>query len=250
MIHWKDQGKYRAWILLDTGYSTPLISRQLVKKLSLPCVQHEQERAIRNFTSKLVWEAGREYTCPVILQHHQHYTQEVFKVTPLEQDVDIFLPFWWIAKHPPQGAWNSEELRFETPGCTESCTKLTITKFPLSLNHTILTHPEAQVIRYVAVGATTDNPLDLVSEEFRQFLDILEKEAANALPQHSAYGHEIRLKEGEKPPWGPIYPVSETKLEMLGEYLKEMLKTGKIRQSTSSVGAPILFVSKPHGCGL
>jgi len=250
MVHWKDQGKYRARVLLDTGCPTPLISKQLFEKLSLPCLQHEQDRAIRNFTGDLVPEAGREYTRPIIIQHHRHYTKEVFEVTPLEPGVNIFLPFWWIGKHPPQGAWDSEELRFETHGCRESCTKIVITKFPLSLDQSILTHPEAQIIGYVAAGETTDNPLDLVPEEFRQFLDIMGKEAADPLPPHSAYDHEIRLKEGEKPPWGPIYPLSETELETLREYLKDMLKTGKIRWSTSSAGAPILFVPKPHGRGL
>jgi len=72
MVHWKDQGKYLARVLLDTGCSTPLISKQLVKKLSLPCLQHEQERAIRNFTGELALEAAREYTRPIILQHHRH----------------------------------------------------------------------------------------------------------------------------------------------------------------------------------
>jgi len=54
------------------------------------------------------------------------------------------------------------------------------------------------------------------------------KEAADALPKHSSYDHEIPLKEGEKPPWGPIYPLSEVELETLREYLKEMMRTGKI----------------------
>jgi len=45
-----------------------------------------------------------EYTEPLLLQHRKHYSQEVFEVAPLEPIVDIFLPFWWIAKHPPQGA--------------------------------------------------------------------------------------------------------------------------------------------------
>ena len=33
----------------------------------------------------------------------------------------------------------------------------------------------------------------------------------------------------------------------LREWIKEMLKNGKIRRSTSPVGSPILFVPKPHG---
>jgi len=73
------------------------------------------------------------------------------------------------------------------------------------------------------------DPLDLVPKEFRQFLDIIEKEEADTLPKHSSYDHEIPLKEGEKPLWGPIYPLSEVELETLWEYLKEKMKTGNIR---------------------
>jgi len=250
MIHWKDKNSCRVCVLLDTGCSTPLISKQLIEKLSLPCLPYEQKIALRNFTGELVPGAGQEYTSPVILQHRQHYTREVFEVAPLEPEVDIFLPFWWIVQHLPQGAWDSGELRFNTPNCVEHCTKLANTKFPLSLDQSILCHPEARLIGYVAATSNANNLLDLVPEEFRQFLNIMGKEAADALPEHSAYDHEIRLKEREKPPWGPIYPLSEKELEALREYLKEMLKTGKIRRSTSSAGAPILFVPKPHGRGL
>jgi hypothetical protein len=61
---------------------------------------------------------------------------------------------------------------------------------------------------------------------------------------------KIELKEGESAPWGPIYPLSELELETLREWLKEMMRTGKIHRSTSPAGSPILFVSKPNGRGL
>jgi hypothetical protein len=76
------------------------------------------------------------------------------------------------------------------------------------------------------------------------------KEAADSLPEHTAYDMKIDLKEGTTAPWGPIYPLSENELEVLREYLKEMLRMGKIRCSTSSAGSPILFVPKPGGRGL
>ena len=44
--------------------------------------------------------------------------------------------------------------------------------------------------------------------------------------------------------------LSEKKLSVLKEYLKEMLDSGKIRPRKSPGGAPILFVPKPHGRGL
>jgi len=172
--------------------------------------------------------AGQEYTIPITLQHREHYSQEVFEVAPLEPEVDIFLPFWWIVKHAPQGAWNNSELGFNSPSCAKHCTEAaTTTQFSLSLDLSIIGHPKAQIIGYVS-AATTANLFDLVPKEFRQFLDIMGKEAADALAKHSSYDHEIPLKEGEKPPWGPIYPLSEVELETLREYLKEMMRTGKI----------------------
>jgi transposase InsO family protein len=119
----------------------------------------------------------------------------------------------------------------------------------LELDPTILQHPEARVIGYVA-AISMEEGLQTVPEQFRPFIDIMGKEAADALPNHTSYDHEIKLKEGETAPWGPIYPLSEVELETLREWLKDMLRTGKIRRSTSSASSPILFVPKPHGRGL
>ena len=55
--------------------------------------------------------------------------------------------------------------------------------------------------------------------------------------------HAIEL-EGGKPPYGPIYHLSEKELKVLREYLEDSLKKGWIRHSTSPAGAPILFVPK------
>jgi hypothetical protein len=132
------------------------------------------------------------------------------------------------------------------------CTKSAVQDFSLSLDETILADPKAQFLGYVSAIEipTKEDPLVTVPEEFRQFLSIMGEEAADALPEHTIYDMKIDLKEGTTAPWGPIYPLSEAELEVLREYLKEMLRTGKIRHSTSSAGSPILFVPKPSGRGL
>jgi len=73
------------------------------------------------------------------------------------------------------------------------------------------------------------------------------KDTADVLAEHRSYDHVIDLRAGESPPWGPIYPLSEHELEILHEWLKEMLRTGKIQRSSSSAGSPILFIPKPNG---
>ena len=57
----------------------------------------------------------------------------------------------------------------------------------------------------------------------------------------------IDLVPGAIPPWGPIYPMSAHQLDLLDNYLKKMLQQGKISESKSPAGAPILFVPKPDG---
>jgi hypothetical protein len=47
-----------------------------------------------------------------------------------------------------------------------------------------------------------------------------------------------------------MYPLNETELQALWDYLKEMLELGNIRPSKSPAAAPIIFVPKAHGQGL
>ena len=99
MVHQGNSKPIIVYALLDTGYTTPLISNTFVDKWSIPCLPHKKAVAIRNFTGDIVNGAGKRYTKPVLLPYRRHFTQEVFEAAPLEPGVDVFLPFWWIAKH-------------------------------------------------------------------------------------------------------------------------------------------------------
>jgi hypothetical protein len=159
MLYW-DKKQTTVHVLLDTGCSVPLISKTLTNDKNIPTLSHEKSIDIRNFSGDIVEGAGEHYTLPLLLQHRKHYTQEIFEVAPLEPGVDIFLPFWWIAKHAPQGAWDSEELRFSSPHCLTECTRAAISAFPLDLDEGVLTSSEARIIGYVsAVGNDSSDPL-------------------------------------------------------------------------------------------
>jgi len=247
LLHW--QGKsHPVRVLLDTGCSINLINQQTVERLQHPKRPQKNPRSIENFTGETVENAGKYQTEPLQLQHRKHFTMEKFEVSPMEKGVDIFLPFRWIERHPPQGAWTQDEIRFNSAPCLEACTKYENNDFSLSWDDSVLTDKEARVIGHVS--AVTDDPLSNVPIEFRQYLGIMGKEAADTLPEHRPYDCKIELMEGAVVPWGPIYPLSEEELRTLQEWLKEMEKTGKIKRSTSPAGSPILFVPKPNGRGL
>jgi len=89
--------------------------------------------------------------------------------------------------------------------------------------------------------------LDKIPQYYEDYHELFLAATAEKLAQRRTFDHAIDLKPGAEPPWGPIHPMSTYQLDTLDKYLKEMLKQGKIVQSQSPAGAPILFVPKPDG---
>jgi len=58
---------------------------------------------------------------------------------------------------------------------------------------------------------------------------------------------KIEIEDGAKPPLGPIYPLSESELVALREFINEHLAMGFICSSKSPFGAPVLFIKKKDG---
>jgi len=245
MILHVDGNRHQVSTLLDTGCSIPLISQPTVQKLRIKYKTHETPRRMESFTGETVENTGQFYTEPMRVQHRNHFSNEQFKVSPMEEAIDLFLPFKWIERHPPQGIWTSEEIRFNSPACLEKCTHYETAMFSLTWDESVCTDLTTQTLGQVSTAS--DKPLEKLPEEFWQFLDKMGKEAADALPEHRPYDCKIELKEGTTAPWGPIYPLSEEELRTLREWLKEMERMGKIQRSTSPAGSPILFVPKPNG---
>ena len=95
----------------------------------------------------------------------------------MEEGIDIFLPFSWIEQHPPQGTWDTEEIRFNSPNCLEKCTKYETGEFSLTWDESVATDPEARTLGHVA--SVSEDPLSNVPMEFRQYLGIMSQEAAD-----------------------------------------------------------------------
>jgi len=97
---------------------------------------------------------------------------------------------------------------------------------------------------------TTENLHGLAERlptQYRDFVRIFGKEAQAALLVHGEQDMTIDLEPGKQPPLGKLYPMSQDELELLKEYLDELLKNGKIRSSKSSTGAPIFVAKQANG---
>ncbi|MBW0482069.1 hypothetical protein O181_021784 [Austropuccinia psidii MF-1] len=91
-----------------------------------------------------------------------------------------------------------------------------------------------------------ESVLKVVPPAYHQYLDVFSKVKAEKLPPHRACDHHIEL-EGLLSPVGDIYSLSKNESEKLQAYISENVEKGFIRPSSSSTGAPVLFVKKKDG---
>src|SRR6202040_1853681 len=88
--------------------------------------------------------------------------------------------------------------------------------------------------------ALAETPIDLtgIPKEYHDFTDVFSKVKANKLPPHRPYNLMINIEEGSTSPLGPIYSLSQTKLEALREFLDENIANEFIRPTHLPYGAP------------
>jgi hypothetical protein len=58
---------------------------------------------------------------------------------------------------------------------------------------------------------------------YQDYADIFSEEEAGILARHQVYDHIIKLIDDSKVPHQPIYPLSESELAVLREYLEMAL---------------------------
>lgn len=93
--------------------------------------------------------------------------------------------------------------------------------------------------------------LRVVPSQYHDFVDIFSKARADKLPPHRSYDHSIDLIDPKDiPAVGPIYSLSANEAQTLKSEIDSLLARGFIRPSTAPLGAPVLFVKKPHDTAL
>jgi hypothetical protein len=85
-----------------------------------------------------------------------------------------------------------------------------------------------------------ERPLEeVIPKQYHEFLPLFSKALADRLPPHQPnIDHEVRLRGGETPSWGPLYKMSREELVVMKEWLEDNMIKGFIRQSSSPYAAP------------
>ncbi|KAI0997821.1 hypothetical protein K3495_g10368 [Podosphaera aphanis] len=59
---------------------------------------------------------------------------------------------------------------------------------------------------------------------YHEFLYVFSRDEAERLPPYRPSDHQIILKPGTEPPWGPLYGMSREELMVMKKYIKENLE--------------------------
>ena len=155
----------------------------------------------------------------------------------------------WLVQHNPDIDWTLGKIKWQSEYCQKHCLPPKI-KIEWMTEEEMLREPKEQRHGF-GMAVFHDEDRENISlrliDHYRDYADIFSEEKLHALPEYSKYDHKIELEPGTMPPFGPIYPLSESELRVLRKYLDAMLASGKIVRSTSPAAAPILFVPKSDG---
>ena len=87
----------------------------------------------------------------------------------------------------------------------------------------------------------------LLLEKYSDFLNMFNKTQADVLPQHSQHNLAIELKADKQPLFVSIFDLSRLELDVLHEYINNMLAKEFITLSKSLSKTPVLFTNKKDG---
>ena len=83
-----------------------------------------------------------------------------------------------------------------------------------------------------------------VPKEYHDFTDVFSKAKVEKLAPYQPYNLKINLEEGNSLPIVLMYPLSQSVVKVLCNFLNDNLRTRFIHQTSSSHGAQVIFARK------
>ncbi|KAF8691853.1 K02A2.6-like, partial [Rhizoctonia solani] len=201
---------------LEKDATSNFISPTLVEKLKIPKTLLKNPQVVRMLDGTLsqtgcIWH---QVQLAVLANGHSHTIP--FLVCPIGNTPAI-LGMTWLTAESPLIDWHQGLVTFPK---------------------------QAQI----ALEEELDpSPLADLPTQYHKFVKVFGKEEFKVLPPHREYDIAIDLLPNAKLSPGPIYSMTDAESKALKKHIEEELATGKIRPSTSSAGALVMFVKKADG---
>jgi len=239
-----------ALLLLDSGATDAVLSSTWVRNAQLPCIRRETPTAISDASRNHIPGSGLHYTKTVDMSIGDYTNKMRFVLADMPPGhVDSYLPMAWLKDHNPDIKWERGSLKWRSDYCKTHCLQSKSAIEFITCEELLGEDPNNMFLcgmRLWTGEDVEDISLKLLPE-YQDYADIFSEEKINVLPKHTEYDHRIDLVPGSDLPRNHRYPLTVSDQQVLKEYINEMEQWGKIRRSSSPIGAPIVFVPKPHG---
>ena len=137
-LSWGENPEIAVRVMLDPGANVPVISQKLVGEHRIPIVLRQRAEIIAGYDGAESIGSGTAYTFACTLRLAKHYAKESFEVSPLQDDHDVILPWWWTLQHPIKYLYSGaqSDIVFDSPKCV-NCTKTAATEFTIEYDETV-----------------------------------------------------------------------------------------------------------------
>jgi len=252
--------------LIDTSVEVTVLDTDFVEQMMMLWVKRENRLRLQSADGSLLKRSGTVQVKQVQLEvpdarsGKQKILDLVTEVACFEPGCQLILGFDWITAQ-------CDKLRVTSPYGLKLKRALEIeevmdfTKFDEILEHAKYVGlinvgemesprvPTAQGFDVMQITAAENlqGLAERLGTQYRDFVQIFGKEAQAALLAHGEQDMTIDFELGKPPPSGKLYPLAPDELELLKEYVDEMLKNVIICPSKSSTGALIFFAKQANG---
>jgi transposase InsO family protein len=244
---------------VDSGSDNNYISREAVLRAGLQPSRKRLPYSLHTANGEEMPEESVIDHEVITILHIQGQNQRIRLDIMRLADHDIILGIPWLREHNPQINWVTRTLSLKNCDSTSSSrpthrqrsmvdekTIRRIASKPTHTNKVVTSTTRRKSLPDVRVLEKRATPG--IPREYNEFKKLFEEELGKeALPKHQEWDHEIKLEEGKKPGFQPIYGMSEKELQELRTYIDVNIKKGFIRPSESPAGFPVMFVPKKNG---
>ena len=124
--------------MLDPGANVPVSSQSLVGEHKIPVLLRERAEIISSYNGTGSKGTGSANTFACTLSLADHYTKECFEESPLQDDHDILMPWWWTLQYPIRYLYSGaqSDIVFDSPQCM-NCMKAAMTEFSINYNESV-----------------------------------------------------------------------------------------------------------------
>jgi len=222
------------------------MNQETGRRLEIPTEARDSPLKITTFDGETAPTGGIFYTHPILLEigANSHLSMISCKI-PKAGRYDLIILFgWWHDEHPLKNIAEPNKWVFEETKCHAQIEDEAVADL-FEWDETVAYDEEAQYVGRIEREEEVGVQLETLPKPYWQYKERFEEKKAKMLAPRRTFDHGINRKEGAEPLWGPIYPMSAHQCNELDKYLKKMMAEGKIADSESPYGAPILFVPKP-----